>query len=298
MNFLTCLRRLKAFLQNMEFFKKKQHCHHYPKISILIPFSSNNKDRKKNFQWLLDYWKHELPDAEIIVGKSHSKIFCKNEALNNAVKKSTGKVLVILDADAYLPGHVINKCADRILEELDNHLWYVPYHHLYRLTRSVSKTILSTNPKNPLRLPNHLPDCFIENVGHKSSYGNRYGAMIMMFPREALNAIGCFDERFKGWGGEDIALLRALDTLYGKHKITRNSIMHLWHPFIGDNYQTRVWEGQNVACSNSNLANRYHRATRIRSKMQVIVDEAMDYKKNKFNKLLYLICRFRFFRYF
>ena len=71
------------------------------------------------------------------------------------------------------------------------------------------------------------------------SYGHRYGAMITILPREALDTLGCFDERFKGWGGEDIAFLRALDTLFGKHKTIDDDVMHLWHPVIGLTWHVR-----------------------------------------------------------
>lgn len=251
-----------------------------PKISLLIPFRSSNYQRTKTFKWLLKYWAHELPHAQIVVGTSRSRIFNKSEALNDAASRATGKVLVILDADAYLPGHIIERCADRILEKRENHLWYVPYRRLYRLTRHITHKILESDPTNPLRLPSPPPPEDVEN-GQKSAYGHRYGAMIMMFPREALEILGCFDERFKGWGGEDVALLRALDTLYGKHKTTDNDILHLWHPVIGHSYKTRVWEGQDSAHPNDKLAYAYHRATRHPSEMRRLVDEGCEFGRRR-----------------
>lgn len=249
------------------FGKKKK-----PKISLLIPFSSKDPVRRKNFQWLLQYWKHELPDAEIIIGKSKGRIFCKGEALNNAFKKSSGKVIAVVDADAYIPGHIIERCANRILEEHRHHLWYVPYNRLYRLTEGITKLILDTDPTKPVRLPRHPPHSFYENSGDKSKYGHRYGAMLTIFPREAVTILGCFDERFKGWGGEDIAFLRAVDTLYGKHKIVNDNIFHLWHPFFGGDYKSRIWAGQTEPEVNGWLANRYHQATRHPLRMRELVD--------------------------
>lgn len=276
MNCLMFLKRLRLFFLDI-FFPVKET----PKISLLIPFSSKDPIRKRNLQWLLRYWRHELPDAEIIIGKSRSKIFCKEEALNDAVRKSSGKVLVILDADAYLPGHVINRCADRILEELHHghHLWYVPYRRLYRLRLKITELIIESNPANPLRLSSPPPHWTIENSGDKVKYGHRYGAMIMMFPRKAYHILGCFDERFRGWGGEDIALLRALDTLFGKHKTTDNDILHLWHPYLGESYQTRKWAGQTASNSNGELASRYNKAGRRPSEMRRLVDEGRRFRK-------------------
>lgn len=268
MNFLMFLKKL--VLSFLKLFKKKKKD---IKISLLIPFSSNDPIRKANFQWLLKYWKSELPEAEIIIGTSQSEVFCKNEALNNAARKSTGKVLVILDADAYLDGEIITSCANKILLESDNKLWYVPYRSLYRLTQVKTDEILSSVPAEPLRLPNPPLSKDVENQGDSHKYGNRYGAMIMMFPREAYNEIGGFDERFKGWGGEDIALLRTLDTLYGKHKTIDTMVLHLWHPYIGENFKTRSWEGQSAMNPNGPLTMRYNLATRKPSEMRKLIDE-------------------------
>lgn len=266
--FLKILRlRLIVWLTIKEPVKKPR-----PKISLLFPFSTNDPVRKATFRWLLKYWAHELPDAEIIIGRSGGKPFCKGKALNNAARKATGKVLVIIDADTYMPGSVINYCADRILEDLNDHLWFVPYRHLYRLNKKITEKILASDPTDPLRIPSPPPPDYIDGDKFNNKYGHRYGAMVMIFPREALDVLGCFDERFKGWGGEDIALLRALDTLYGKHKTTKNDVLHLWHPFIGDKLTTRVWPGQDEPQPNKRLAMAYHRASRHPTKMRELVD--------------------------
>lgn len=272
-------KKIKLKLIRLAVNKKKKR----PKLSILIPFSVKCKTcmRKRTFEWLLKYLACELPQAEIVIGKSRSKVFCKGEALNDAARRAKGKVLVILDADAYISGDVLNKCADKILDNLDNHLWFVPYRNLYRLKKDITEDIIASDPCNPLRIPSPPPCDLIDNHGHTSKYGHRYGAMVMMFPRQALKILGCFDERFKGWGGEDVALLRALDTLYGKHKTTKNDVLHLWHPFIGDDYKSRRWPGQAKANPNSELANAYNRATRSPSKMRALVDEGCKHRRKR-----------------
>lgn len=106
----------------------------------------------------------------------------------------------------------------------------------------------------------------------------------MIFPREALEVLGCFDERFKGWGAEDVALLRALDTLWGKHKTMNECIFHLWHPFIGSDYKTRRWEGQERSNPNDKLANEYNKATRHPTKMRELVDAGCSECKDCYKK--------------
>lgn len=276
------LKRLVAFL--LEIITKEPKPQ--PEISIIIPFSSNNAIRKRNFKWLLRHLKHELPDAEIIIGKSKSQVFCKGEALNDAVDQSHGKVLVLLDADALISADVIKHCSKRILEELKygHKLWYVPYRRLYRLTKEITEKIVNSNPKYPVHIPEPIPLEWIENQGDTSKYGHHYGAMCMIFPREAYEAIGCFDERFQGWGGEDISFLKTFDMLWGKYKTTNTPIYHLHHPFIGNNYKDKKWDGQDKVSANSNLAIRYHYATENYVKIKKLSEEAIQHRGEKFAK--------------
>lgn len=271
---MTYLNKLKASLLSFLQPTKKQP----PKISLLVPFNGTDEQRKKVFKWLRKYWKHELPNAELVIGQSTLSPFCKTNALNNAARKAKGKVFVILDADAYLEGKVIDRCADRILEDMDNHLWYVPYRKLYRLTKQATDYVMSAPISDPVRFPYTLHKDFIDGDQAKSAYGHRFGAMIMMFPREAYEMLGGFDERFRGWGAEDVCLLRALDTLWGKHKTTKNAVYHMWHPIIGDSHLTRKWEGQTEFNPNNKLAMRYHKATNHPTMMRNLVDE---WVKNK-----------------
>lgn len=289
MNSLMFSRRLKAFFQKMFrkidqflediFFPKRKR----PVISLLIPFSSKDPLRRKNFKWLLSYWKNELPEAEIVIGKSKSKIFCKGEALNHAARKAKGKIFVILDADAYMEGRVLTQCANEIIESLQNGfpLWYVPYRNLYRLKEGITKAIVSSPPKTPLRVGHPPNPNLVEEEGIKRRYGHRYGAMCMMFPREAYELINNFDERFQGWGGEDVALLRMLDTLYAKHKSVEEDIFHLWHPFFGDTYETRKWVNQQSGSINWPLAKSYNRAIRFPSRMEEIKQDSIHYYKHR-----------------
>lgn len=260
---------------------------HRPDISILIPFRSDNGPREASFKWLIKYWKSELPDAEIVIGHSNNRPFSKTEALNDAVERSHGRVLVMIDADAYLDSRVVVRCAQRILEDED-HLWFVPYRRLYRLNEFATWEILQSDPEFPLRESDPPPPEDIDGSGHGSSYGHRYGALCLIIPREAYDTLGCFDESFSGWGGEDVCMLRALDTLYGKHKTTNNAIFHLWHPTIGHDYRSRAWHGQKNLHPNDKLAMQYHRATRHPAAMRLLVDRGCEYRRKK-HKIYYFI---------
>jgi len=269
--FLIILKRLKNILRVG---RGKQ-----PQISIVVPFRPDTPRRGELLNWIRKYYRSHLPHAEFIIGFSNSHVFCKTEAFNNAVRRAKGKVIVLLDADAYIDTNTIQFCADRILEEIDNHLWYVPYQRFYRLNEYATQLVVDSDPKNPIPILDPPPDAWREDTPtDQKGYGHRYGALIMIMPREAIDVLGCFDERFVGWGGEDVAILRALDTLYGKHKTIDGPVYHLLHPKIGTTYPERQWEDQIRAGSNNELAMRYHRATGKPFEMRELVDEGCDFR--------------------
>ena len=78
-------------------------------ISIVVPFHCDNPEhqRAKNWEWLYCYWRAHLPEAEIVIGSDvwaeAGQPFSKSVAVNYGVRKSSGDVIVILDADGFVP---------------------------------------------------------------------------------------------------------------------------------------------------------------------------------------------------
>ncbi|MGH7240584.1 MAG: glycosyltransferase, partial [Candidatus Saccharimonadales bacterium] len=129
------------------------HKHHKPGygISLLVPFRSDNGRREETWNWLREYWHHELPGAEIIVGTNDDTPFCKTMAFNQAANKARGDVFVLMDADCYLPGSVVIDCANEIRRERKrgNRIWFIPYRWFYRLNSSSSQAIINSDYRNP-----------------------------------------------------------------------------------------------------------------------------------------------------
>jgi hypothetical protein len=250
--------------------------HRNPQISFLVPFRPDDSSphRTRVWRWLREYWSWELPDAEIVIGRSSGKAFSKTEAVNDAAKRARGRTFVILDSDTYIRGSIIRHCANEIDEAIrkGHRLWFIPYRHLYRLNEETTERVLNSNPRHPLRFTSPPDDDEVLST-QGSSHGHRFGAMIQIMPREAFEHVGCMDPRFKGWGGEDIAFVRAVDTLYGKHKTTENDVVHLWHASVDVTPTIRMWQGQKSPGHNNNLAARYNQATGDRARMRRLVDE-------------------------
>lgn len=260
-------------------------------ISLLVPFHSDGEHgwRDKDWKWLKRYWKKELPGAEIVIGHdrdadvSRGIPFSKTNAINNAAERCHGDIIVILDADCYIPGSVITHCAERIRSARNRgvRLWFVPYRHIYRLTKKATERLLASPSDDPFRFPEPPDPNDVEDTSG-SLFGHKFGALIMIMPREGFETVGCMDPRFRGWGGEDVSFLRALDTLWVKHKNTSSDVLHLFHPRVGlhgkvhnphpANWQVRVWPGQDRPRANDGLASAYNRATDKPALMRELVD--------------------------
>jgi glycosyltransferase involved in cell wall biosynthesis len=254
--------------------------------SIIIPFRSPKTTdvRTRNLAWLVRYWKHHLPGAEVIIGDDPDTDlpFSKAVAINRAVAKSKGDVLVLVDADGFLTADRVMHCVDEIRDarRRGNKLWFMPYRKFYRLSNEATLRMLNSDVRNPYAFPDTVDQADIMNVDSDPTTAHRYGALIQILPREAFEIVGGWDERMRGWGAEDHAAMRATDTLYGPHKTLPTSVLHLWHPMIGSNgsadivhWKDRRWEGQDDPAVNNNLSYRYYHAYLKPVLMRKLVDE-------------------------
>lgn len=256
-------------------------------ISIIIPFRAPSvpDERVRNIEWLKQYWHTHLPGAEVIVGEDPDKCraFSKAVAVNCGVAKSRGDVLVIVDADGYLPAESVLHCAHEIrnARRRGHRLWFMPYRKFYRLSNDATKRLLGSELRDPYVFPEEIDPKDILNLSDANpSIAHRYGALIQIIPREAFYIVGGWDERFRGWGGEDHAAMRATDTLYEAHKTLPGRVFHLWHPMLGTggkadlvSWKERRWEGQEDSGINNELSYRYYHAYRKPGIMRKLVDE-------------------------
>lgn len=233
-------------------------CESQPLVSLLVPFrEGNDPQRIKTWRWLKKFYANSGYNFEIVVGTDDGTPFSKSTAINNAAKKARGKVFVVLDSDCYTDPAVIQKCAEEIIaaEKCNRKLWFVPYLHLYRLTKEITTRIINTNPCDEYNMPYPPPESWTE-PGSSDRYGHRYGAMILIMSSKAFWTVGGMDQRFRGWGSEDMSFMISLDTVYSLHETVDNAIFHLWH--LRPTHSTfRHWPGQRVFNVNVRLGQRY-----------------------------------------
>lgn len=261
-------------------------------ISFLVPFNCTDKDnpRYHNWQWLKKYWRSHFPFAQIVVGRDEASEndscipFSKSVAVNDAARRAHGDIFVIIDADGFLATDMVLTCATRIrrARRRGHRLWFVPYRQFYRLTPKASKRLLESSPKHPYKFSTPPDWCDILNTSG-SQHGHWYGAGAQIMSRQAFYEVGGWDPRFRGWGGEDHAAMRAMDTLYWGHKTLPGQFLHIWHPMISPggsstwvDWQYRMWSNQKDYGMNDRLSGRYWGANGHRGRMRRLIQEGLD----------------------
>jgi pyruvyltransferase len=246
-----------------------------PQVSLLVPFRDDGEHRSRVWKWLRQRWRIAYPDAEIVMGRDASPIFCKAAAVNDAASRARGRTLVILDADTWLPPATVSGCADRIdaARTARRRAWFMPYDRIHRLSHETTLGLLDAEAGVEMPLP--PPRDWCEEIGEgSSSMAHSFGALAQIMPREAFLSAQGMDERFsEGWGGEDGSFLRALDTVWKQHEVVSGDAVHLWHATRGNDWRDRKWAGQTRPNANSRLSHRYTQAASDPGAMRGLCDE-------------------------
>ena len=230
------------------------------KVSIVVPFRPDGAERDRNWAYVRKRYETLYPDWEIVEGTC-GEPWRKGVAVNAAVKRARGDVLIISDADVLIPAQALRDAVKR----LDKAAWVVPHRMVYRLSEETTQAVLDgrlvANPK-PLR------------GGVIRTRRGASGGGITVTRREGYEAVGGIDERFEGWGGEDICFAMALDTLIGPHLRLNEVMWHLYHEAMprrdgGPNHQ----HGGRASEESEALAAEYVKASGDPVAMQTLIEE-------------------------
>ncbi|MBY6088672.1 galactosyltransferase-related protein [Priestia flexa] len=184
------------------------------KVSIIIPISFIDSTRKDAFLFVEKYYKKFFPDYELCIERCDETPFPKSRTINRCVKKSSGDILIIADADILINPKIIRNS----IKLLDYSPWIIPFNEVINIKKESTAHLLKTTPEWPV-------PAFLETV--KRPFMGHGGINIV--PRNYFDQIYGFDERFVGWGGEDDAFAASLNALCGYVKRLQNSVYHLWH---------------------------------------------------------------------
>lgn len=228
------------------------------KLAILVPYRDDSSVRLPAMQWITARWQHFWPDAQVIIAPDDGvDPFNKSMALNSAALLSDADVLVLLDADTW--------CDVPTMERAIESAWrtrrlILPGRVAHRLRQPISEGIMALPVSSPFPV---VPPAQIEQSVRPVGF-------LHVIRRDSFEQVNGYDERFRGWGGEDTAFLNATDVLLGHRLRLNGSLWSLWHPRPRDNGR-RVWAGQTDR--NMNLLRKYAGARGNPDRMRVLVDE-------------------------
>ncbi len=220
-------------------------------LSIIIPFKTDNGPRERAFTWMLNYYKEICPNADICIGTSNNP-FNKAKAVNEAAAKAKGSIFAIIDADIICGPAALHEAAELLMR----YPWIIPFKEVLNLSKVSTSRLLTTSPSWPL--PSHMSF-------KKRSFNERALPVggINIMKRECFEAVGGFDERFLGWGGEDDAFAAAMNTICGHYMRTDDTILHLWHPPVEPQDNEQYDDNVQLALRYCRAQGKAHRMRRI-----------------------------------
>lgn len=225
-------------------------------VSVLVP-ARLDRERRDLWDFLQLRWK--TLGYEIVEGDC-SGLWCKAEAVADALSKASGQTLVIADADVWCAG--VPQAVEAVRRGSG---WAIPHYQVLRLTRPATAHVMSAGQwpgrGTMIRTQGGAIPAYAQRP-----YPGRPGGGIVVLSRASYQRVP-LDPRFKGWGQEDESWALALGTLLGPPWRGTADLWHLWHDPAPR--QSREVGSQ----ASLNLHRRYVTANRQPARMQALVRE-------------------------
>lgn len=187
-------------------------------VSLIIPFATADPRRQMIFDWVYDRWHSMFPDWEIVVAGGSLEDFNRSRARNRAFEFATGDLIVVSDADTITTPDNIRQAVSLVE---NGRPWVIAHNTYYSLTETFTNWLLEKDPS--VDIANVCPWDSNWRMVNKSEAG------VLVMPRAAYEAVGGYDERFKGWGWEDSAFAQRMNRVCGHYLRTSGPVLHLWH---------------------------------------------------------------------
>lgn len=245
-------------------------------VSFIIPYYNGDEYRLRNLLNVLDFYlEHSSEDAEIILCEQISTIkydvlkkykqnpkfkyfnqkvswkkFNKSSCWNHAVKKSTGKYIVGVDADIISDPSLIKN--DSILNYMSQYKLVYPFDSIVDLT--YDEAISFTEDSNFINLID------INASKDRVRKGTRCYGGIWYMSKEDYITMGGYNESFRSWGGEDDMFAWIFVAMFGMENYYRipTHCFHIWHPISNTMNYLMSSEYQEITNLKQHIMNSYY----------------------------------------
>jgi hypothetical protein len=191
------------------------------RVVFLVPRREDNGHRDKLWEWCKARWEQYFPDIPIFEGHHTEGLFNRAAAVNKAAQRAGDwDIGIILDSDVFLKVSQVRQAI-----ETAHRTGRVTWAH--RRWREFSEywtgRILEDRRDLGPEFEGIDLDIFVQRTTPIS------WSCCIAVPRAIWDDIGGMDERFEGWGFEDMAFQSLIVGLYGHERI-EGDVLNLWHP--------------------------------------------------------------------
>lgn len=219
------------------------------KTVILVPRRADNGRRDQLWNYTRPQWA-EL--ADIYEGDHLEGPFNRSAGVNTAAKLAGDwDLAIVIDSDVLVDHHNVRTALE--LARRTQRMVF-PFRHYRALNPQGSDLIMkgfkgNWNPYVRAVFRDNKSACFV-------------------IPRSVWDMVGGFDERFVGWGWEDVAFVYALAGLDKAYLRLSGDLWHLWHHRSPENNQQAP-----LYLANRDLCHRYIEARTKEETLAILSEE-------------------------
>jgi hypothetical protein len=194
-------------------------------VRFLVPWRSDDEYRDKLWDFTRDRWERDFPDIPIVVGSSPKGAFNRSAAINDAAQ-GDWDIAIVLDADVMCEPDQVRRAM--VTAATTGHLTFA-FSEYRGLTPHMTAKVLSEAPPQNRWGPEpqwQSPEVWNKGVRFRSQV---HESSVVVVRRDLWDTLGGFDERFVGWGQEDVAFAHAARVIGGHQIRIGGPVWHLWH---------------------------------------------------------------------
>ncbi|HVM07201.1 MAG TPA: glycosyltransferase [Acidimicrobiales bacterium] len=189
---------------------------------VLVPRRAGLADRDRLWEFARSWWANDFPDWAIVEGHHEIGPFNRSKALNDAARSAGDwDVAVLIDADVLAHRDTVRTAVD--VAAATNRM-VLAYHERIHLSQRGTERVLAGFDGNWKQ----------SGMVHRVFLDSCSSAVVVS--RKLWDDVGGFDEKFSGWGWEDVAFRIACETISGHPMVQLAApLFHLHHRVSSEN---------------------------------------------------------------